>query len=127
MDYRKIEWYCGIKSFIHRYFSVLKKMVEYSLVKVISKHLLKNFSICFLRLILHIQILMYRNLDFLVKSATVVGVLLVSASMLFFLSEKIVAVLDEKNNNTKASCSCDRVVCTATKCSSSFFEKRSYD
>ena len=39
---------------------------------------------------------MYRNLDFLVKSSTVVGVLLVSALMLYFFLKKIVAVFGRK-------------------------------
>ena len=61
----------------------------------------QNFNIHFLRLILYIQILMYRNLDFLVRLATIDGVLLVSASMLlfFFFSSKNQLFLDEKNNN----------------------------
>ena len=41
LDYLTIEWYCGINSFTYAYFSVLKKMVEYS--KVISKDLLNIF------------------------------------------------------------------------------------
>ena len=49
----------------------------------------KKFSICFLKLLLYIQILMYRNLDFDVKSVTAIGVLLVSALMLltFFVKK----------------------------------------
>ena len=54
-------------------------------------------SICFLRLILYIQILMYRNIDFFVKSVTVVGVLLVSALMLlFYCRQEIVAIFGRK-------------------------------
>ena len=58
----------------------------------------QNFNIHFLRLILYIQILMYRNLDFLVKLATIDGVLLVSASMLlfFFFSSKKPAIFRRK-------------------------------
>ena len=74
-------------------------MLKYSPVKVIPKDLLstffdkdlflnfKNVIVCFLRLILYIQILIYQNLDFLVKSAVVAGILLVSALMLFFSSK----------------------------------------
>ena len=39
----------------------------------------QTFSICFLRLIQNIQIGMYRNLDFLVKSKTVADLSFVSA------------------------------------------------
>ena len=39
----KIEWYCGIKNFTYGYFSALKKRVEYSLFKVISKDLVSIF------------------------------------------------------------------------------------
>ena len=54
-------------------------------------------SICFLRLILYIQILMYRNIDFFVKSVTVVGVLLVSALMLLlYFRQEIVAIFGRK-------------------------------
>ena len=42
--YPTSEWYCGINSFT-RHFSVIKKMVEYSLVKVISKDLVKIVAI----------------------------------------------------------------------------------
>ena len=56
----------------------------------------KKFGICFLRLILYIQILMYRNLDFHVKSVAAIGVLLVSALMLFFFRQKIVAIFGRK-------------------------------
>ena len=42
----------------------------------------QNLNVCFLRLVLYIQILMYRNLDFLVKMAPV-GVLLVSQFVIF--------------------------------------------
>ena len=62
----------------------------------------------------YIQILMYRNLDFLVKSASVAVVLLVSVLMFSFLCPKIVAIFGWKKNNTEASCSCDLVVFTAT-------------
>ena len=63
----------------------LKKSVAYKkvcipkdLVSTFSdKDLFLNFSICFLRLILCIQILMYRNFGFLLKSVVVIGVLLV--------------------------------------------------
>ena len=48
----------------------------------------QNFIIRFLRLILCIQILMYGNLDLLVKSVTVVKVLLCSALMLTIFSSK---------------------------------------
>ena len=44
----------------------------------------QTFRICFLKLIQYIQILIYQNLDFLVKSPTVVGVLLVSTLMSLF-------------------------------------------
>ena len=43
LDYRKIEGYCVVKSFFYGYFFVLKKMVEYSLVEVISKDLVSIF------------------------------------------------------------------------------------
>ena len=43
LDYRKIEWYCGIKRFTYGYFSVLKKIVDYSLVQVILKDLVSIF------------------------------------------------------------------------------------
>ena len=47
--------------------------------------------------LLYIQILMYRNLDFLVKALSVVGALFVSALMsLFVFRQKIVAFLDQK-------------------------------
>ena len=51
---------------------------------------------CFLRLILYIQVLMYRNLDFHVKSVAAIGVLLVSNLMLFFFRQKIVAIFGKK-------------------------------
>ena len=43
MDYGRIEWNCGIKSFNYGYFYVLMKMVDYSLVKVIPKDLVSAF------------------------------------------------------------------------------------
>ena len=43
LDYRKIEWYCGINSSTYGYFSILKKMVEKSPVKVIAKDLVSFF------------------------------------------------------------------------------------
>ena len=47
--------------------------------------------------LLHIQILMYRNLDFLVKALSVVGALFVSALMsLFVFRQKIVAIFRPK-------------------------------
>ena len=46
---------------------------------------------------LYIQILMYRNLDFLVKALSVVGALFVSALMsLFVIRQKIVAIFRPK-------------------------------
>ena len=72
----------------------------------------QNFSICFLRLILYIQILMYRNLEFLVESVAVVVVLLVSALMLFFWSKNSNYFWIE-NSNSKASCSSDPLVSPA--------------
>ena len=57
----------------------------------------KKFGICFLRLILYIQILMYRNLDFHAKSVAAIGVFLVSALMfLSFFRQKIVAMFGRK-------------------------------
>ena len=57
----------------------------------------KKFGICFLRLILYIQILMYRNLDFHAKSVAAIGVFLVSALMfLSFFRQKIVAIFGRK-------------------------------
>ena len=55
--------------------------------------------------LLYIQILIYRNLDFLVKALTVVGVLFNSALMSLFISrQKIVAIFKPKeNNNTPRS------------------------
>ena len=47
-----------------------------------NKNFLWKFSICFLRLIMYIQILMYQSLDFHFKSVAALGVLLVSALML---------------------------------------------
>ena len=87
-------------------FSVLKKIVEYSQVKVISKDLVNIFFNidfkCFLIFkpsvyvfshLLYIQILMYGNLDFLVKALSVVGVLYVSVLMsLFIFRQKIIAI-----------------------------------
>ena len=104
--YVTIEWYCGVNSFTYGYFSVLKKMVEYSQVKVISKDLVNIFFNidfkCFLIFkpsvyvfshLLYIQILMYGNLDFLVKALSVVGVLYVSVLMsLFIFRQKIIAI-----------------------------------
>ena len=44
MDYGKIEWYCsGIKRFTCGSCSVLKEMVEYSLVKVTPKDIVSTF------------------------------------------------------------------------------------
>ena len=69
-------------------------------------------------------ILMYQNLDFLVKSATVVDVLLFSALMLlFFFRQKIVAVLGQNKNN-KASSSCDSVVPTVPYVYSLYFSEK---
>ena len=42
-DYHTTEWYCGIKSFTYGYFFVLKKMAEYSLVKITFKTLVNIF------------------------------------------------------------------------------------
>ena len=81
-------------------------MVEYSQVKVISKDLVNIFFNidfkCFLIFkpsvyvfshLLYIQILMYGNLDFLVKALSVVGVLYVSVLMsLFIFRQKIIAI-----------------------------------
>ena len=120
----------------------LKKMIEYSLGKVIPKGLVsisfwrrlemflnfQKFSICFLGLIVYIQILIYRNFDFLDKSVTIVGILLVSTLMLFFYFLFFLfsmAVFGWGKNNTKGSCSCDPVVSTGTSSYSlCFFEKK---
>ena len=65
-----------------------------------------NFSKCFLKLTLYIEISMYRNLDFLVKSATVVGVFLVSVLMfLCFIILKVIAISGRKKKNQLLSCS----------------------
>ena len=57
----------------------------------------QTFSVCFLRPTVKIQIVMYRNLDFLVKALTVVGVLFVSALIsLFIFPQKIVAIFRPK-------------------------------
>ena len=76
----------------------------------------KKFSIFFLRLILYIQVLMYRNLDFHVMSEAAIGVLLVSALMLFFFSSKNSSYIWKKKNrsNSKACCCSDLVVSTTT-------------
>ena len=42
-DYGKIEWYCSIKIFTYEYISLLKKMVKYSLVKIITEDLVSTF------------------------------------------------------------------------------------
>ena len=117
-------------------------MIEYSLRKVIPKDLVsiffgqrlemflnfQKFSICFVGLILYIQILIYRNFDILDKSVTIVGILLVSTLMLFFyflFFLFFMAVFDWGKNNTKGSCSCDPVVSTGTySYSLCFFEKK---
>ena len=61
---------------------------------------LHNFSICFHRLLLHIQVLMYRNRNLLDESITIVGVLVVAALMLFvyvfFYVQKYQLFLDKK-------------------------------
>ena len=77
---------------------------------------IKKFSIFFLRLILYIQVLMYRNLDFHVMSEAAIGVLLVSALMLFFFSSKNSSYIWKKKNrsNSKACCCSDLVVSTTT-------------
>ena len=49
----------------------------------------------------YIQILMYRNLDFLVKSASVAVVLLVSVLMFLLLRPKIVAIFGWKKITLK--------------------------
>ena len=57
----------------------------------------QTFSVCFLRPTVKIQIVMYRNLDFLVKALTVVGFLFVSALIsLFIFRQKIVAIFRPK-------------------------------
>ena len=57
----------------------------------------QNFNVCFLRPTVKIQFFMFRNLDFLVKALTVVGVLFVSALMsLFIFRQKIVAIFRPK-------------------------------
>ena len=57
----------------------------------------QTFSVCFLRPTVKIQTVMYRNLDFLVKALTVVGVLFVSALIsLFIFRQKIVAIFRPK-------------------------------
>ena len=57
----------------------------------------QNFNVCFLRPTVKIQIFMFRNLDFLVKALTIVGVLFVSALMsLFIFRQKIVAIFRPK-------------------------------
>ena len=74
-------------------------MAEYSLLSLTkTSNVLKfhMFSICFLRLILYIKILMCRNLDFFVQSVSVVSVLSVFALMLFFFRQKIVAIFGRK-------------------------------
>ena len=43
LGYGKTERYCGIESFTWGYSSVLKEMVEYSIVKVIPKDLVSTF------------------------------------------------------------------------------------
>ena len=76
----------------------------------------QNFSLCFLKLILYIQTLIHRNLDFLVKSAIVVGVLVVSTLMLqtFLSKSRSYFWTNEDGNNTKVSCNCDPVDSAAT-------------
>ena len=60
----------------------------------------QTFSVCFLRPTKKIQIVMYRNLDFLVKALTVVGFLFVSALIsLFIFRQKIVAIFRPKEND----------------------------
>ena len=60
----------------------------------------QTFSVCFLRPTVKIQTVMYRNLDFLVKALTVVGVLFVSALIsLFIFRQKIVAIFRPKEND----------------------------
>ena len=53
----------------------------------------QNISICFLRLILNIQISIYRNIDFLIKSAIIVGVLLGSALFIYLFFRREVAII----------------------------------
>ena len=60
----------------------------------------QTFSVCFLRPTVKIQIVMYRNLDFLVEALTVVGFLFVSALIsLFIFRQKIVAIFRPKEND----------------------------
>ena len=60
----------------------------------------QTFSVCFLRPTVKIPIVMYRNLDFLVKALTVVGFLFVSALIsLFIFRQKIVAIFRPKEND----------------------------
>ena len=57
----------------------------------------QTFSVYFLRPKAKIQILMYRNLDFLFEALIVVGALCVSALMsLFIFRQKIVAIFRPK-------------------------------
>ena len=98
LDYPTIDVVCGVNSFTYGYFSVLKKTVEYSQVKLISKDLVNIFfnidfkcfyifkpSVYVFSDLLYIQILMCRNLDFLIKALTVFGVIFVSALMSLFI------------------------------------------
>ena len=90
MDYGKIEWDCDSNSVTSEFFSINRNSsISPSFSYRFSKHFVwqilqmflsfQTFSICFLRLIQNIQIGMYRNLDFLVKSKTVADLSFVSA------------------------------------------------
>ena len=56
----------------------------------------------------------FRNFDFLVKSVAIVGVLMVSALMLFVFSSKNSNYFWMKKKNSKESCSSDPVVSSTT-------------
>ena len=91
------------------------KIFEFS--ERFNKNFLWKFSICFLRLILCIQILMYQSLDFHFKSVAAVGVLLVSALMLLFFFVKNSSYIWKKQKvlaNSKAYCCSNPVVSTTT-------------
>ena len=78
----------------------LKIQGAISLTKTSNVFKFSKHQHIFLRLILYIQILMYRNLHFLVKSVTVVCLFLVYALLFSFSQKKWWLILDEQKLTT---------------------------
>ena len=103
MDYGKIEWYCGIKSFTCEYFSLLKKILKYSLVKVIPEYLVSSFFEKEIELFLNFQFMFSQTNTCIFKfectqilTSLLIQRLYLVAFMFFLFGQKIVAIFGQE-------------------------------